>query len=167
MVYCRWRVSQLESHNLKWLVFQVCWVCVFLGSCKKVVFLGVDVGRGMCAFACRSFVVVWDHPGMIVFLCVGGVCCFVGFLCRNWCCRVVCVLLGGSLFLGQITIAPPLSAGLMMLSVKCSSSVSAFCSLVLRLVVEESNYSPDFNFTLRNNVKISEHAPILTYSNHA
>ena len=37
---------------------QVCWVCVFLGSCKIVVFLGVDVGRGMCAFACRSFVVV-------------------------------------------------------------------------------------------------------------
>ena len=71
---------------------------------------------------------------MIVFLCVGGVCCFVGFLCRTWCCRVVCVLLGGSLFLAQITIAPPLSAGLMMLSVKCSSSVSAFCSLVLRFL---------------------------------
>ena len=26
---------------------------------------------------------------------------------------------------------------------------------------------PDFHFPLRNNVKISEHAPILTYSNHA
>ena len=47
-----------ESQPEPELVFQVCWVCVFLGSCKIVVFLGVDVGRGMCAFACRSFFVV-------------------------------------------------------------------------------------------------------------
>ena len=43
---------------------------------------------------------------MIVFLCVGGVCCFVGFLCRNWCCRVVCVLLGGSLFWAKSQLLP-------------------------------------------------------------
>ena len=71
---------------------------------------------------------------MIVFLCVGGVCCFVGFLCRNWCCRVICVLLGGSLFWAKSQLLPLLSAGLMMLSVKYSSSVSAFCSLVLRFL---------------------------------
>ena len=34
-------------------------------------------------------------------------------------------------------------------------------------VVYRRNYAPDFQFPLRNNVKISEHAPILTYSNHA
>ena len=44
------------------------------------------------------------------------------------------MLLGGSLFWGQITIAPPLPAGLIMLSVKSSSSVSSFCSSVLRFL---------------------------------
>ena len=33
-------------------------LCIFGFMYKIVVFLGVDVGRGICAFACRSFFVV-------------------------------------------------------------------------------------------------------------
>ena len=36
-----------------------------------------------------------------------------------------------------------------------------------RPVESRTHYTRIFNFPLRNNVKISEHAPILTYSNHA